>query len=390
MKVRQLSSEERFEADVISHIAFHMRMENPEEVREKSRQATVEDWGAFDDDGRMMARIINHRYESFLDGNRIVNGGIGAVSTLPEYRNTGAVRAIFRELIPSAFRAGEIISTLYPFNHAFYRKFGYETICMKNRYIFAPEVLSPYRFEGKAVQWKPGNPLQIWLDLYHHFAAAYNLAICRSEESFVKAHFQGTYLKDRKFAYLLLEQDKPVAYVIFQDVRHDPAAILRVEDAAWDGQEGFLAILGFLSRFSADYGSVELSLPMGLELLNLIQSPKAYEIEKNTQQDYMLRVVNARRLLEYMRKPPRTRFVIEVQDDLIPENTGIWEVTDEKVIPAKGEPDLKTDIRALGQLAVGAVSLFEAEYRRDVTVCGNRSALASVFIPRPIFVEDHF
>ncbi len=390
MKVRQLSSGERFEADMISHIAFHMRMENPDEIREKSRQATVEDWGAFDDDGRMMARIINHRYESFLDGNRITNGGIGAVSTLPEYRNTGAIRAIFSKLIPSAFRSGEIISTLYPFNHAFYRKFGYETVCMKNQYIFAPEVLSSYRFEGRAIQWKPGDSLQAWLDLYHHFAGAFNLAICRDEESFLKAHFQGVYYRDRKFAYMLLEKERPAAYVIFQDVQHDPAAVLRVEDVAWIGRAGFMAVLGFLSRFSADYGSVELSLPMGLELLNLIQSPKAYDIEKKTQQSYMLRVVNVRRLLENMRKPSGIRFVIQVQDDLIPENTGIWEVNEGTVSRTESDPDLKTDVRALGQLAVGAVSLFEAEYRRDVTVFGNRSALESVFVRKPIFVEDHF
>ena len=128
MEVHKLSGEERFEADMISIVAFHMREEDPEKRREESRKRTEEDWGAFSDDGKMMARIINNKYNTWLDGQPVLNGGIGAVSTLPEYRNTGAVREIFGRLIPEAYRNGEIISTLYPFSHAFYRKFGYETV----------------------------------------------------------------------------------------------------------------------------------------------------------------------------------------------------------------------------------------------------------------------
>ena len=189
MNVHRLSPRERFEADLISHTAFHMRMEDPEKAREQSEQATVEDWGAFHENGQMMARIINHRFESWLDGKLIVNGGIGGVSTLPEYRNTGAVREIFGHLLPEARRSGEVISTLYPFNHAFYRKFGYETVCLRNRYSFAPSVLSGYRLVGTAVQWKPGESITDYAALYDRFAAGFNLMIRRSEEHFRKMHF---------------------------------------------------------------------------------------------------------------------------------------------------------------------------------------------------------
>ena len=148
--VRRLTEQEHFESNMISHVAFHMRMEDPEKAREESQKLKTEDWGAFTDDGRIMARILNHRFESMLDGQAVANGGIGAVSTLPEYRNSGAIRAIFEKLIPEAYRNGEVFSTLYPFNHAFYRKFGYETVCWQHNYEFVPAVLSGYRFNGTA------------------------------------------------------------------------------------------------------------------------------------------------------------------------------------------------------------------------------------------------
>ena len=389
MVVRQLTPEERFDAALISTVAFHGKIDDLEKKREETRRETVEDWGAFSDEGKMMARIINNRYTVFLDGHEVQCGGIGAVSTLPEYREEGAIRAIFRDLLSQARKNGEILSALYPFNHAFYRKFGYETVCWCNQYEFAPTVLKGYTFAGKSRLWKTGDPVREWTELYSRFTADYNLAIARDDKR-MEGHLKGEYYKDRKFCYMLYAEDRPLAYLIFQDIRHDPAAILDVMDLAWDGAEGFRAILGFLARFSADYGTIRLFLPRDIELLNLIRSPQAYDIQKTSHQNYMIRVVNAVKALEAMRKPADCSFVIRVSDDLVTENNGTWKVTREGVEPTEEEPDLSVSERALGQLIAGAVSLREALCREDTVVYGNRETLERVFIRKPILVEDHF
>ena len=391
MEVHKLTPEERFEANLISTVAFHMRMEDPEKNKEESLKDTKEDWGAFAEDGRMMARIINHRFSVWLDGQEVPCGGIGAVSTLPEYRNTGAVRAIFEQLLPGAYRNGEIISALYPFSHAFYRKFGYETVRWKNEYEFEPAVLSGYRFEGTAELWKPGDPVTGYTELYNRFAAAYNLAARRDDAMTLKDHIKGEYYKDRKFCYMLREEGKPVAYLIFQDIRHDPAAILSVEDLAWEGREGLYAILGFLARFTADYGTVRLFLPASLELLSVVRSPRAYDIHQTASQAYMVRAVNAQKLLAVMKKPEGSRFVIRVEGDMqIPENNGTWAVSGSSAEPTDEAPDLTVSIQALGQMATGCVSLSEALYRPDVTVSANGELLEKIFVRKPILVEEHF
>lgn len=389
MEVRLLSGEERFQAMLIATVAFHMRMEDPEKAKLESMQETHQHWGAFNDDGTLMAHMINHQFISSLDGTPVRNGGIGAVSTLPEYRMEGGVREIFRKLLPHAYADGEVISTLYPFSHAFYRKFGYETVCWKNVYEFAPAVLKEYVFRGNAKLWKQGEPVSDWTGLYNRFAASWNLAISRDDKRMAD-HLKGEYYKDRKFCYFLLEGSDPVAYLIFQDIRHDPQAILEVKDLAWDGVKGFQAILGFLARFSADYGTIRLFLPRDIELLSLIRSPLAYEIQKTTRQDYMVRVVNAVRALEAIRKPEGCSFVIRVSDELIPENSGVWQVSCDGVQPSDREPDLSVSEKALGQLVTGAVSLSEALYREDTVVMKNRELLDRVFIRKPILVEDHY
>ena len=391
MDVHKLSAGERFEASLISTVAFHMRMEDPEKSREESLKAEVEDWGAFSDDGKMMARIINNRYDTWLDGQLIANGGIGAVSTLPEYRNTGAIREIFGRLIPEAYRNGEIISTLYPFSHAFYRKFGYETVRWRNDYEFAPEVLSGYRFSGTAELWKSGDPVSEYTALYNRFAAAFNLAMHRDDTMMLRDHLKGEYYRDRKFGYLLREEGRPVAYLIFQDIRNDPAAILSVLDLAWDGREGLYAILGFLSRFTADYGTIRMFLPACIELLSVIRCPRAYDIRQTARQDYMIRAMNVQRLLEIIKKPDDSEFVIRVEGDAqIPGNNGTWTVRGGSAEPTEREPDLTVSIQAFGQMAAGCVSLEEALYRPDVTVTGNEETLRRILVRKPILVEEHF
>ena len=389
MEVRLLKENEQIRAAEIAVISFHMRVENLESVENDWGQGTYRHWGAFDDDGTLMAHMLDHQYESWLDGTLVRNGGIGAVSTLPEYRTDGAVREIFRKLIPAAYADGEVISTLYPFSHAFYRKFGYETVCWKNVYEFSPAVLRGYVFGGKVRQWKTGDPVSEWTKLYNAFSSSFNLAISRDDARMGK-HLEGVFYKDRKFGYMLWEDGRPAAYLIFQDIRHDPQAILEVQDLAWDGPAGFRAILGFLSRFSADYGTIRLFLPRNIELLSLIRSPLAYDIQKTTDQAYMIRVINAVKALEAIRKPEGCSFVIRISDEMIPENNGTWKVTAGGVSPTEEEPDLCVSERALGQLVCGAVSLAEAEYREDTAVQKNREMLEKVFIRKPILVEDHF
>ena len=401
MEVRKLTGEERFAAYLTAVYCFHMRVEDVEANHERQLNATIEDWGAFDDSNTLMARIINNHYDFYVDGTAVKAGGIGAVSTLPEYRNSGAIRAIFSELLPEAYKGGEVISALYPFKHEFYRKFGYETLIGWSQYSLTPGLLCRYRFDGEVTKWNPGDPVDDFMTVYNAFAPQYNMAHKRTEEQMLAlVNVDKPYI-DRKVSYVLKQGGKPVAYVVFTDIRHDPDAILQVEECAWTSRDGFRAVLGFLARFEADYGTIELRLPAGIDLLRIIVTPDAYEVKEKVSPNFMVRVINAKKLLEAIKKPSDCNFTIRISDEMIEENNRTYRVLsdrvelvgerfvadDESISP---KPDHQINVRALGQLAIGALNLDEAMLRMDVTVNANEEMLRRVFIPKKIYVGEHF
>lgn len=404
MEVRKLAGEERYAAYLTAVYCFHMRVDDVEARRERQLNATIEDWGAFDDNNTLMARIINNHFDFYMDGTAVKAGGIGAVATLPEYRNSGAIRAIFGKLLPEAYSNGEVISALYPFKHEFYRKFGYETVIGWSQYSLTPELLCRYRFDGKAVKWNQDDPVTDFMTVYNSFAPQYNMAHARTEEQMLEHMKVEKEYIDRRFSYVLKEDGEPIAYVIFTDIKNDPAAILQVEECAWTCRDGFRAVLGFLARFEADYGTIELRLPGGIDLLRVIVTPNAYAIKETVFPNFMVRVINAKKLLETIKKPSDCNFTIRISDEMIEENNRTYRVLpdrvelvgerfvadDESAAGVSPKADLEINVRALAQLAIGAVNLDEALLRPDVTVNAKEEMIRRVFIPKRIYVGEHF
>lgn len=206
----------------------------------------------------------------------------------------------------------------------------------------------------------------------------------------MQEHLKGSPYQERKFTYLLMNEEKPAAYLTVQDVSQSKGPLLKVQDLAWDGPGGFESILGFLSRFTADYDRIELPLPSDIELYSIIRSRKTYEIEKETQPGFMVRLVNVPEALKRMRMPEGEAVIIRVEDELIPENNGTWKVFGGSVEAAEEEPDLIVSEQALTQMVIGAVSLYEASLMQEVRIMGKEDLLQRVFVRKPLYCAEHF
>ena len=209
---------------------------------------------------------------------------------------------------------------------------------------------------------------------------------------------------------MLKQGGEPIAYVMFKDIKNDPVAILKVEECAWTCRDGFRAVLGFLARFEADYGTIEMRLPAGIDLLRVVVTPNAYAIKETVFPNFMVRVINAKKLLETIRKPADCDFTIRITDEMIPENNRTYRALSDRVellgerLPLgdgtldgaaeqasdADKADIDLNVRALGQLAIGGLNLDEAMLRTDVTVNAKEEMLRRVFIPKNIFVGEQF
>lgn len=390
MTVRLLNAGERFEAGRISMICFHNRLEGDVEEKKKQCEAeTCEDWGAFSEDNKLMAHIINNSFSARFDGHIVQMGGIGAVSTLPEYRNTGAVRKIFEALLPAAYEKGEVFSSLYPFSHEFYRKFGYDTVCYVNCYEFTPDSLKKYSFDGEAVQYQPGSEVHEYADIYNRYASDYNLSAVRDDKS-MKEHMEGEYFRNRRFAYLLRRNNIGIAYLIFSDKKEGEGFMIDIEDMAYNGNEGFNAILGFLGRFSADYAKIRMKLPYDTDLHLIIRTADAYSVSKRTYFNFMCRIINVQKALELMKKPDGAEFTVAVNDPYITENNGTWRVNAAGVDRCDDEPQMTVSIPTLSQLVSGAITLKEAMLKNDIEISNNRETFETVFAGKPVCIAEDF
>lgn len=388
MEVRLLNDDELLQSRLCSVVAFHQRRgaeECLQNIAEDKYKAP--DWGCFDADGALMAHMLNENAMTWFDGNQVMTGCVGAVSTLPEYRNSGAVRAIFEKLLPEARKNGEVFSYLYPFSHAFYRKFGYELCYSPQRYEIRTSAYHYKKFNGWAKMWKPGDAIAPFIELYNNFAQRYNAAFVR-DQILMEEHFTDDPYKTRNFVYMLGDDNGACAYLRFADVKIGDDNAINVLDYAFLGKRGFDALMGFLARFSAEYDKIIVNLPEDIDLFALMKSP--YDIKKTAQCNYMARVVNVEKALALMKKPEDAEFVIEVFDDMLPENAGTWLVKGGGVEKTERAPDISLDVRALAQILLGYAPLFTAELRDDVEARGNRALLERLFVKKPIYASDHF
>ena len=132
MEIRLLRPEELARTEELFALAFRLPLERGRE--EKPDEALH--WAAFDEDGEMMSTLTVPAYQMWFDGQPVRMGGIGGVSTLPQYRKRGGIRGCFEALLPELYRRGYDFSYLYPFSTAFYRKFGHRGTAGTARKLF--------------------------------------------------------------------------------------------------------------------------------------------------------------------------------------------------------------------------------------------------------------
>lgn len=388
MKVRFLRKDEKSKLDAVSSIAFNFSAN-----LDDSGELHGEVLGAFQDDNETLMAVTHPiNYESNYCETYLPCVGIGGVASLPEFRRSGAVRAIFNEIFRLAPEKGWATSYLYPFSHNYYRKFGYECILnMKTMGVHTHNISHIERNSNAVLYCGDKKMLEDILYVYHEYIKDYNIAFKRGE------HFReltSTPHKDKRYTYVWYDETKtPGAYVTFYIYEN----CLNVIEFAYTSAKSMYGMLGFLRLYDGQVDEIMFKdLPMDSKL---IYAPREYnDCEYSLYHSGMARVILVETLLNHNKYEGKGHFSLKV-NDYLEYNNYIFDVefADGKVEVSKrsdGKYDIACEIPSLTRIMYGEADFSNGgyEYLPGIEVADKTGAetFMKAFPKRPLLLWDRF
>jgi len=301
-----------------------------------------------EEDGEVRASTTVLPLESFVEGEWRPIGGISAVMAHPAYRRRGYAGKLMRAVLRDMRERGVSLSLLSPFAHAFYRIFGYELSTEDIEYKLKPADL-PTSPEQSHLRAYREEDLSALMDLYTAEAKRHTLSVRRSE-----AHWKKS-LADKDKDVAVYEGDGDVeGYILYkisgwQD--RDPRRTLTVDELVAGTVRAREALLSFMAGLDPLVYGIKHFTPRGEPLHPYLSSS---HVNAKIEPDQMLRLVDVEGALGYLERVSEAPLVLDISDDVIPENAGAYTFGDGKIVRGTetGE-SVSLDVRQLAQLYAG-------------------------------------
>jgi predicted acetyltransferase len=237
---------------------------------------------------------------------------------------------------------------LHPFAQAFYRAYGWELATEAIDYTLKPTDL-PTSGEQRRVRAYREEDLPVMMDLLEGEAARLSCCVRRSEGRWRNVLGR----KDGRAA--VYERDGRVeGYILYkmsgwQD--RDPRRTLSVEEVVAATLRAREALFSFMAGLDPLVYGIQHYTPRGEPLHPYLRSS---HVDAKIEPDQMLRLVDVEGALKYLERVPEEPLVLDVSDDVIPENAGEYTVGDGKVICGVEAGEIVSlDVRQLAQLYAG-------------------------------------
>lgn len=312
--IQRLTDPNYDEIFALSEFAFQYQM-NEEERSDKEKEAARHRIFGYFVDEELAGKLHIIPLEVFIQGVRYPMGGISSVATWPEFRRQGVAKNLLKESLKDMKNKGETISLLHPFNVGFYRKYGWELAFYRKRYTLPIEKL---KHNWKTAGYvRKSQDVKALLRIYEDYAKSYNGMLARDElwweqRVLTKSHAQIRVAYDPK--------GNEEAYIIYT-IRKN---ILTVIDMAYRSNNGLHLMYEFLSNHDSMAEKVELTVPKN-DLLPLMLNDPAFS--QILEPYFMARIVDVKQFLQaYPFKGDNKTIVLEVTDDVLPENDGCYTI----------------------------------------------------------------
>jgi predicted acetyltransferase len=316
---------------------------------EKNPRLDLEQVYVIEEDGGIRATAAVLPLEVFVDGEPAAMGGVAAVATHAAYRRRGYAGELMLAALRGIRERGVRLSMLYPFAHAYYRRYGWELATEAIKYSLKPAELPSSPKQERVRAYRDGD-LPRMMALFEGEASKHPLCVRRGE-----GRWRQIFDRGEQEAAVYEEEGRVEGYLLYgqEEGRNMPHALAISElVAATPGARE--ALISFMAAFDSLTFEIRYSVSRGEPLHPYL--PNSF-VEARVVPEFMLRLVDvdgALGLLDRRGEALGAPLVLEVEDDMIPENTGEYTLGQGKVahgVETAGRVSL--DVRQLAQLYAG-------------------------------------
>lgn len=392
LEVRKYREEERGALARLSSLSFGNDVARWKAYYDPRENPRIDPDGVYvlEKDGGIRASATVLPLEACVDGRAAPMGGVAAVSTHPAYRRKGHAGALMRAVLGGMREEGVCLSALWPFAHVFYRAYGWELAGESIFYKLKPSDL-PTSHEQRGVRAYGAKDLYVMMDLFAQKASRHQMAVMRSEGS-----WRGWLGRDGNEAAVYERDGRIEGYALYamsewRD-REEPHRTLDVKEIVAVSPRARAGLLSFAAAQDPLVFGVEIEAPRGEPIHPYLPSS---HVTAKIETEFMLRLVDVEGALGLLRREAGGPLVLEVSDDVLPENAGEYTVAKGEVARgAEAEARVSLDVRRLAQLYAGYLPARELA-RHGLIAPGSPEAMEILeeYFPAGdpyVFPLDHF
>jgi predicted acetyltransferase len=369
---------------------------NPEEgprTEPSDRTELGERYGLYDDGG-LVSVCLQYHFDARVRGEWRPIGGLGAVATPPERRKEGYAGQLLAASVRSFGEQDVPLVTLWPFETAFYRQFGWSSATTVAQYACPPDALAGLGPDDGT--FRPVEPSE-WESLRPvHLAAGEGETLSRRRsEDWWRQRVFSDWGRKPHHVYRYDRDETAVGYLAYsvEDGTLSVAEMGAVDPVAER------ALLGFLGRHASQVDRVSFERvadPVGLDVFDVVAEPEA--VECTIEPGPMVRLTDVTGALETLPFPDgvQERTTIGVTDPLVPANDGTYRLTVENgrgrvSEDSNANPAVTLDVGTLSAMIVGARDASSAQRRGAIDASAAIvGTLDRLFPGERVFLREFF
>lgn len=312
--------------------------------------------GLYNSENQLETGAISLRLMTRYYNQEFLSSGISAVISDPAARNGGKVREVIGEILRREKKTGSLFSSLCPFSHPFYQKFGYGAMGFYPSYSFAPDDIKDFNEEGNfsPFLWREKDESKVvalkngWLKQFHG-------GILEPMNRWSRQKELVEVFKER--AYQLVDKEGRLKAWIVGKIKEDNGeAVLDIYKMIWDSSKSLRALFQFLKQFRGQVSRIILRMPGNVPVFSMLKSPR---IHKTDEAEWMGRPLDVITMLQWKVQfhDFRGEWSFKLNDPVLNDNSGVYTIAKGKVsFSAKGSAS-EIPFYIFSSLLLGGISL---------------------------------